>query len=1013
MKEMILARRHIWRPVLRGVCLSALVWSGSVVSRADEADDVRAALGWQVPPAGDYEPYRTGSIFRVTSAPEQWPQALVATEKWLGAGPTFEDKPEEHLKRRLARLQAMALNAAQPEVLMQLKQERMALLALVKKWSETKTPSENSWRMRSVGRELVQLTQKLGPWLADGPREKLEMFKAELAACKSDEAKPPAVTTKATMTPGTTPPVASMGDFMMGLFFGRKRTEADESASDETALNLRERIDVPELMEWTELAEVDALLSEIYALPLKVEFSVAERTQARAKALILAGKIKPVMIPWALFEWPDNRADMAAAKELAALYDVCAEVFATMKPGKPKNDWELGRRQARLACVLGGLGRTEEGLKWLAKTDKTSPDFPHHGTVEATFAAAVWDFLEKAAGVNADEKAWQTLRDLAPIARRSAQLVALTERLGATCEAGSVEADMWQLRRGWALVAADNTQVGLPLLQAIFERGTKNEIEAWATEWASSATRLLKLVKVLGLSELGLKLRASLKEKFENPTSPLWLKDDLFSEYADQELALRNYASVERLLQNRLKPSVLKAEFMSQRYETEKALEKQGEWLVDVLARQGRHADVITWLAEYPHWKRGDIADTMEEGESGRRALALVAAESLAQTGQGENAKLILETYLKRNLGSDPAYALYTAMVGVNALPRLERLAAADRYEERALIWTADVLLKAGRIDEAERAVKQAIAIDPSDGGTPRGDRMRAYAVAQEIASKKGDTKQAEFLGRVVAAIRLSEDADELAEAGLIDRAIAQYQRALGLFADAYCIQSRLAIRLASENRMDEAIEHYKRAYELMPDSFGRVESHCFGCESAFAGERPQAVAERVFLGLIAMPPVKPQVFYLMGYLRKEQSRWDEAAGYFSQAVVADPLYLNAWDKLSDALLHTNQSWAERDRVALKILELAPHRFTEAEGIKGMRDIPALWREGATILTVEDKAPAKLYALGLKAKKTSAEANVRRYIWDTGNARLSPEALVEGHEIIAAVVSVLDEIQAR
>ena len=32
-----------------------------------------------------------------------------------------------------------------------------------------------------------------------------------------------------------------------------------------------------------------------------------------------------------------------------------------------------------------------------------------------------------------------------------------------------------------------------------------------------------------------------------------------------------------------------------------------------------------------------------------------------------------------------------------------------------------------------------------------------------------------------------------------------------------------------------------------MPDSFGRVESHCFGCESVFQGADAQALAERVF----------------------------------------------------------------------------------------------------------------------------------------------------------------------
>ena len=69
------------------------------------------------------------------------------------------------------------------------------------------------------------------------------------------------------------------------------------------------------------------------------------------------------------------------------------------------------------------------------------------------------------------------------------------------------------------------------------------------------------------------------------------------------------------------------------------------------------------------------------------------------------------------------------------------------------------------------------------------------------------------------------------------------WRKALEQFADAYCIQSRLAIRLMEAGRREEAFEHYRRAYELMPSSFGRVESHCFGCESVFQGAAQQTLA--------------------------------------------------------------------------------------------------------------------------------------------------------------------------
>jgi len=89
-------------------------------------------------------------------------------------------------------------------------------------------------------------------------------------------------------------------------------------------------------------------------------------------------------------------------------------------------------------------------------------------------------------------------------------------------------------------------------------------------------------------------------------------------------------------------------------------------------------------------------------------------------------------------------------------------------------------------------------------------------------------------------------------------KALALYEEALGIFADAYCIQSRLALRYESLGDSENALKYYQRAFELMPDSFGRIESHCFGCEGAFGSPVAQGVAERVFTALAEKPDAKP-----------------------------------------------------------------------------------------------------------------------------------------------------------
>src|SRR5262249_51882519 len=136
---------------------------------------------------------------------------------------------------------------------------------------------------------------------------------------------------------------------------------------------------------------------------------------------------------------------------------------------------------------------------------------------------------------------------------------------------------------------------------------------------------------------------------------------------------------------------------------------------------------------------------------------------------------------------------------------------------------------------------------------------------------------------------------------------------------------------------------HYQRAFELMPDSFGRIESHCFGCEGAFRGDRAQGIADRVFTQLAVQTPFKPQVFYLLGYLREEQKRNEEAAAQFRQAVTLDPDYFNAWEKLSqlpeDALVPEGES----EKAVMAMLRLDPILHHHTADFRRVRNLRGLW----------------------------------------------------------------------
>jgi tetratricopeptide (TPR) repeat protein len=452
--------------------------------------------------------------------------------------------------------------------------------------------------------------------------------------------------------------------------------------------------------------------------------------------------------------------------------------------------------------------------------------------------------------------------------------------------------------------------------------------------------------------------------------------------------------------------------------------------LAGVYHQAGRHADVLALLDRAPNWMAKDLAELLSTPDSRGTPLGQMAAAALAAAGRKEAARAILEALLPILNGFDPAYALLVELRGQEAIPFLDAQFARDRFEERPLIWKATLQFRAGRLEEAEATARAAIAIDPSDGEQKHGRRMRVYAVLADIREARGDLAQADVLRGAIRAIRASEEADALYEAGLLDRAIGRYGEALTHFADAYCIQSRLAIQLARQGRLKEAEAHFRRAYELMPSSFGRMETHCFGCEGVFSGREAERIAETVFKQLIQESPEKPQPHYLLGYLRQQQGRYAEALVHFRAAVQRDPDYLNAWQHLQSLPGNTQ---ADRDRATLNLLRLDPEGRHVRTDLVDVSDLRALWAaaEAASRLA-PPPTPTTLYPLA--ASKETLDRlemltgdpslpNPYHYRrppgypgypgyamgdWRTGAASLSPGQVIARQQVIAAAIAIIE-----
>lgn len=395
--------------------------------------------------------------------------------------------------------------------------------------------------------------------------------------------------------------------------------------------------------------------------------------------------------------------------------------------------------------------------------------------------------------------------------------------------------------------------------------------------------------------------------------------------------------------------------------------------LMHVYQHAGRHADVLAILEQSPHWGAPDLA-AFESTNAGNTPLLLIAAKALTEAGRQAEARRVIRRAAQDYSSDDDVMAQLIKLGTEEPLETfLDALAKRDRFEERPLIWKARVQLDAGKLDDAEKTIRAAIAIDPSDGEQGKGDRMRAYAILAEVLEKKGDAATAKIMRGAVSAIRKSEDADDWWTAGLLGEAVRRYEAALLDFADAYCIQSRLALRFSELGQHAKAEQHYLRAFELMPDSFGRVESHCFGCEHAFDGLRAQSAAEKVFSRLASLPPVKPQVHYLLGYLREAQNRDMEALDSYRAAVKADPDYLNAWKELASLAATTQMPRAESEQAALEMFRLDPAGRHSSPELRDLRDLRRLW---TALLAAEKSLPVTETGplLPLPAAKTRIEA---------------------------------------
>lgn len=428
--------------------------------------------------------------------------------------------------------------------------------------------------------------------------------------------------------------------------------------------------------------------------------------------------------------------------------------------------------------------------------------------------------------------------------------------------------------------------------------------------------------------------------------------------------------------------------------------------LLQVYVLLGDYESGLELLDQYPDWDgKVDVADLVSVQLENDEYLGYAIAEIFKHTGKRDQAEKVIRKLMYEKPGYDPAYREYLSMVSPGkAISEFEKLYRLDAFEERPLIWAAQIYLDLKEYDKAMEYLEKAVSIDPSDGEQGKGRRMRVYELMGKVHLSRGNKEKARFFENIVTSIRISERADEFYDSGFTKKSLDMYEEALSYFSDAYCIQSRLAVRQSSFGMESSALEHYQRAYELMPDSFGRMETHCLACSAIFDREDAQATAEKIFGQLMVSHPSKPQTWYMMGYLKKIQKDFTSAKVFFRKAASIDPDYINAWKQMKNIEDDIVYSPEEYDDIAINIMRLDPMSRHTYFGEHHVQKVSRLWtdlEESRVLVFPEFENIYSLKSAKARLDASSEERKVYSGLVGEKERVLKPGELLSRHQIIS------------
>ena len=799
-------------------------------------------------------------------------------------------------------------------------------------------------------------------------------------------------------------------------------------------------IKIPDLCRLTTEKDAGELLEKVVLMEgLTPSVRAGGKTEDLLKKVLLANIDKIKRPQWSMINSPkDFRLYEAMEKKFPVVEKKLEADESSAFVNASYNSRSDSSQESALRLYITGLiaeGRVEDAVK-KAKVGEIAEQLMQYrfagapeGYNQAQYAASLFSFMSQMLDDKPDLPWATSYASVALMVQKEDEAMKRIDGLLAGKDVSVSSSLMLESGKSTLLLGRGNVDPAIEGLRRICARDLSDLTEDTKREaqgHVESAVRLLyKLGGLLKRDDLTKEARAlaeKIGEEEEDEYRSYGVAGSIRKEVTASLIEAGKYAEAEELLQEDLvraarqqRKARLQNSYSSSDVDSILKLGEQLHQLVGLYGEMGRHEDVVYLLDEVPWWGETELKS------SGSGETYTQIARALHAVGRKKEAVDFLKARLSVRPAQDDVYEALLEFEVEGLEEWLGELYERDKFEERPLIWKAVMQQKKGKFAEAEKTIRQALKVDPTDGETGAGTRVRAYAVLAEILEALKMEKDAAFFRKVVSAVRLAEEGDEYTQAGMISKSLELYQKAEQDFVDAYCVQWRLAERLYAMGEHAEAEKHYEIAFERMPEQFGRVASFCFGCSGVFAGEHSRSVAERILVRLLKKNPKQPQVHFLLGQLRAAQGEQSKAYDHYQMAVEIDPEYLDALEEmyqLSSTLFLPKKS---SDAMALTALELDPLRRHFRSGIESIADVEGAWRlvaarEKSTWddapVSIELKATKKavdeaLSKLGEEQRKQAERS--RSYDYYGSRSSMTTSSMITDHTVVSRLVELLSK----